>query len=95
MHCSVEHFKLFELARDFKNGAISKSEARELLSRIGVAGCEKFETQTGSVIREILTDDEALSEEETVETVFEVMGDQSTLAEERPRVKSKRTNKIQ
>lgn len=58
MHCCIEHFKLFELAQDYRNGMITKTEAREFLDRNNFSGCERFETQTGAVIREIMTGNE-------------------------------------
>lgn len=53
MHCSIEHFKVFETAREYKNGTLSKESARERLSRIGITGYENWSTQTGEVIEEI------------------------------------------
>ena len=54
MHCSIDHFKIFELARDYVNGKLSKDEAIEKLARTNTEGYEDFDTQTGSVLREIL-----------------------------------------
>lgn len=53
MHCCIDHFKLFELARAYKNGELTMEAARERLSRTDTAGLENFNTQTGALLREI------------------------------------------
>lgn len=54
LHCSAEHFKLFETAREYQNGTLSKADAKARLSRLDLTGYEHFGTQTGEVIQKIL-----------------------------------------
>lgn len=58
MHCSINHFKIFEIAREYKNGTLTRAEAIEQLSRTDITGYKYFDTQTGEVLREILSDDQ-------------------------------------
>lgn len=54
MHCCIDHFKIFETVREYKNGALSITDARDYLSKLNTTGYETFDTQTGAVLREIL-----------------------------------------
>lgn len=64
MYCSIDHFKLFELIREYKNGKISKEEVIQQLSSIKHDGFEDFNTATGRTLREILSESAAPAEEQ-------------------------------
>lgn len=55
MHCSIDHFKIFEIAREYQNGALTRDEALDRLTRTDTTGYETFDTATGEVLRKLLT----------------------------------------
>lgn len=55
MHCSIDHFKIFEIAREYQNGSLTRDEALDQLSRTDTAGYEAFDTATGEILRKLLT----------------------------------------
>lgn len=57
MHCSVDHFKIFELVRDYVNGKLPKDKILEMLAKTNTEGYERFNTQTSAVLRELFKPD--------------------------------------
>lgn len=55
MHCSIDHFKIFEIVREYQNGALTRDEALDRLSRTDTTGYETFDTATGEILRRLLT----------------------------------------
>lgn len=55
MHCSIDHFKIFEIAREYQNGALTRDQALNRLSRTDTTGYETFNTATGEVLRKLFT----------------------------------------
>lgn len=66
---SQEHFKLFMLACDYANKAITKDEALAMLHRLDVTGYEHFNTSTGEILRELLSESQNIQTETSEEMI--------------------------
>lgn len=58
---SMEHYKLFILARDYGNGRLNKDDAKTKIKELDISGFENWNTITGRLICEILKKDDALN----------------------------------
>lgn len=58
--CTIEHFQLFMILREFNNGSIPKEEARSLIGNFDLSEKDTFKEGARVVIEAILKDDEVV-----------------------------------